>query len=94
MLSLNLCSLQASGKFQDAERELRALLDLMRENEAAVQENLLLCQQVLVQASKNLTILDPLVGEKELIKSVAAEMTKVTAGIAENSQRQKGPGGA
>jgi len=67
---------------------VRALLDLIRENEAAVQENLLQCQKLQEEASKNLTILDPELGEEELVKSVAAELAKVTALIAENSQRQ------
>jgi len=60
----------------------------MRENEAAVQANLAQCKYVLQQASLKLKILDPEVGEQELVKSVAAEMAKLTALIAENSQRQ------
>jgi hypothetical protein len=67
---------------------VRALLDLVRENGAFVQANLLHCQGLLQQASKHLKILDPELGEEELVKSVAAELAKVTALTAENSQRQ------
>ena len=67
---------------------MRALLDLMRENRALVQDNLVPCQSLLQQASKNLQILDPELGEEELVKSVAAELAKLATLIAENSQRQ------
>ena len=67
---------------------MRALLDLMRENEAAVQDDLVPCEFLLQQASKNLTILNPELGEEELVKSVAAELAKVTASISRSSQRQ------
>jgi len=67
---------------------VRALLDLMRENEAAVQANLPLCESLLMLASKNLKILDPERGEEELIESLAAELAKLTALLAENSQRK------
>jgi len=67
---------------------VRALLDLVRENGAAVQAILVPVQELLAQASKNLTILDPELGEEELIKSVAAELAKVTARVAENSERR------
>ena len=60
----------------------------MRENGASVQANLWHCRSLLQQASKHLTILDPELGEEELVKSVAAELAKLTAFIAENSQRQ------
>ena len=59
----------------------------MRENEAAVQNDLMSCEYLLQQASKNLTILDPELGEEELVKSAAAELAKLTAFIAENRQR-------
>jgi hypothetical protein len=62
---------------------VRALLDLLRENGASVS-----CQNVLQHASKHLKILDPELGQQELVKSVAAELAKLTALIAENSQRQ------
>ena len=60
----------------------------MRENGASVQANLLHCKTLLQQASKHLTILDPAHGKEELVKSVAAELAKLTASKAENSQRQ------
>jgi len=72
---------------------VRALLDLMRENGASVQANLAHCQDLLQNASSCLKILDPELGEQELVKSVAAELAKVTALIAENSKRQQGPRG-
>jgi hypothetical protein len=56
---------------------VRALLDLMRENEAAVQSMAALCQQVLEESSSTLKILDPEVGDKELIKEVAVEALKL-----------------
>ena len=52
---------------------MRALLDLMRGNEAAVQEDSALCRHLLGEASFNLKILDPEHGEEELIASVTAE---------------------
>ena len=67
---------------------MRALLGLMRENRAEVQANLVQCQDLLQRASLNLKILDPELGGEELIKSVASELAKLTALIAENSQRQ------
>jgi len=60
----------------------------MREDGAsAVQANLSHCQNLLQRASKHLTILDPDLGEEELVKSAAAELAKLTAFIAENRQR-------
>ena len=67
---------------------MRALLDLIRENEGEVQENLGKCKNMLKEASKDLKILDPELGEEELVKSVAAELARVTALIARSSQRQ------
>ena len=67
---------------------MRALLDLMRENGAAVQDDLVPCKYLLQQASGNLKILGPELGEEELVKSMAAELAKVTALIARRSQRQ------
>ena len=72
-------SLQARGKPQEAAREVHALLDLMRENEARVYKAASSCTKVLEQASEHLKILDPEVGEQELIKAVAAEMAKLRA---------------
>jgi len=70
-------SLQARGKSQEAAREVRALLDLMRENEARVQEWAVPCAGVLESARQHLTILDPEVGEEELIQVVAAALANL-----------------
>ena len=67
---------------------MRALLDLVRENGEQVQDNLVHVQYLLQQASDHLQILDPELGEEELVKSVAAELAKVTSLRAGNSQRQ------
>ena len=67
---------------------MRALLDLVRENGASLQANLVSCEYLLQQASKNLTILDPELGDEELVISVTAELAKMTALIAKNSKRQ------
>jgi hypothetical protein len=67
---------------------VRALLDLVSENGAVVEDNLAHYQDLLQRASKHLTILDPELGQQELVKFVAAELARVTALIAENSQRQ------
>ena len=58
---------------------MRALLDLMRENEASVHKWAAACQEVLEHASLLLYILDPEVGEEELIKAVAAEVARLRA---------------
>ena len=68
------------------------MLDLMRENEATLPLRSLQC--LLQQARKNLQILDLELGEGELVNSVAAELVKLTAFIAKNSQRQQRPEGA
>ena len=67
---------------------MRALLDLVRENGASVQANLVYSHELLQQASKYLQILNPELGEEELVESVAAELARLTVLIAENSQRQ------
>ena len=67
---------------------MRALLDLVRENGASVQANLAHCRDMLQRATSSLTILDLELGGEELVKSVAAELAKVTALIAQTSQRQ------
>jgi hypothetical protein len=56
---------------------VRALLDLLRENEAAVKTMLRVCQSVLQLAISHLKILDPEHGEEELVKSVATELAKL-----------------
>ena len=70
-------SLQARGKPQEAAREVRALLDLMRENQASVQKHAVPCAAVLELASQELTVLDPEVGEEELIQAVAAALANL-----------------
>jgi hypothetical protein len=56
---------------------MRALLDLMRGNEAAVQNMSSRCQTLLHTVSAHLKILDPVHGEKELINLVAAALAKL-----------------
>ena len=58
---------------------MRALLDLMRENEPRLQSVANVCAHNLEYASQHLTILDPKVGEKDLIKAVAAEVARLRA---------------
>ena len=78
--SLNfLLSHQARGRPQEAEREVRALLALMRANEASVRAAPGRFQHFLKDARLKLKILDPELGEKELIKSVAAEVANLHA---------------
>ena len=72
-------SLQARGKPQESAREVRALLDLMRENEARSQTVSAVLEAVLKCASEDLTILDPEDGEEELIQAVAAELARLRA---------------
>ena len=57
---------------------MRTLLDLMRGNEAAVQDMYTQCRCLLDEVSENLKILDPEHGEEELIKSVAAALAKLS----------------
>ena len=54
---------------------MRALLDLMRENEEGVQ--VLPTAELLGLARRHLTILDPEVGEEKLIQAVAAALAKL-----------------
>jgi len=65
-----------AGISQEAARDVRALLDLLRENEAAAKSMLRLCQEILQIATFQLKILDPEHGDEELINSVAAELAK------------------
>ena len=53
------------------------MFDLMRENEASVQKWAIGCAEVLKSASQQLTILDPEVGEEELIQAVATALSKL-----------------
>ena len=56
---------------------MRVLLDLMGENEARVQEIAAPCAAVLKRARRYLTILDPEVGEEELVQAVAAALANL-----------------
>jgi len=56
---------------------VHALLDLMCENQASLQEMAAPCTKVLESASKHLAILDPEVGEEELIQAVAAALANL-----------------
>ena len=56
---------------------MRAILDLMRENEARVPKSPADGANILQLARQNLTILDPEVGEEELIQAVAAALAKL-----------------
>ena len=56
---------------------MRALLDLMREHEAKVQEKASACAAMLKHASTSLNILDPEVGEEKLIEAVAAALANL-----------------
>jgi hypothetical protein len=63
--------------------EVRALLALLRENEAAERpippRDIHIVLTVLTGARMHLTILAPELGDQELIKSVAAELATLTA---------------
>ena len=69
--------MQARGKPEEAAREVFALLDLMRENEASLQNVASMCAEILEYASKVLIILDPEAGEEELIRAVAAALANL-----------------
>ena len=56
---------------------MRALLDLMHENEARVQKWATACAAVLGLARQYLTILDPEVGDKVLIQAVEAALANL-----------------
>jgi len=64
-------------KPQEAAGEVRALLHLMRDKEEEVQNMAAPCAAVLRLAILNLTILDPEVGEEELILEVAAALVNL-----------------
>ena len=57
---------------------MRALLDLMRGNEAAVQDFSTHCKPLLHHASVHLKILDSEHGQEELIELVAAELATLS----------------
>ena len=70
---------------------MRALLDLLRENEATVQY-FRAVQQLLSGASLQHKILDSELGEEELIKSVAAEVANLCE-MAGKTELQQASGG-
>jgi len=72
---------------------VRALLDLLRENKAVVQDQLALFQTLLELASLQLKILDPGYGEEELIKSMATEVANLRE-LDGKPEPQQHPGGA
>ena len=73
-----LSTLQAHGNPEAAKKEVRALLDLVRANQATVHAAWILFRDVLRQlASCHLTVLDPEHGDEELTKSLAAELVKL-----------------
>ena len=55
---------------------MRALLDLLRENEAAVQGKQAQCKQLLADCMR-LKVLDLEHGEKELVRCVLVQMAKL-----------------
>ena len=56
---------------------MRALLDLMRDNETALQKLAAEYATLLKIASQHLTIFDPTIGKKELIKALASTVAKI-----------------
>ena len=62
--------------------EVRALLDLIRDNTVAAQRSAALCQEVLEDAMAHLALLDPKVGEQQLIKAMAVERGRLASGMA------------
>ena len=60
-----------------AARDVRALLDLLRENEAAAKSMLYLRRDILQKACFHLKILDPEHGEEELVKSMEVARAKL-----------------
>ena len=73
-------SLQARGRPQEAELEVRALLDLLRANRAHVQGMAVACFGIMNQASVHLKVLDPETGDTELIESWAGELARLRIG--------------
>ena len=80
---------QVRDKPQDVGREVRALLDRMRENEAQVHNAQTFCEILLDHCGSTLKILDPEIGQAELIKAVAFERAKIH-GISEELAKNVG----
>ena len=53
------------------------MLDLMRENETAVQKSAAMYNQVLASARNTLNVLDPEAGDKELIQEVKVQLVQL-----------------
>ena len=68
-------SLQARGRPSEAAREVRALLEVVRENEATVKKFALGCAELVKRALFHLKVLDAEVGEEALIEEVATPYT-------------------
>jgi len=68
---------EARGRPEEAAREVRTMLDLVRENEGAVQDQAVQCKSILLAASLLIKVLDPETGEEELVKAVAVELAKM-----------------
>ena len=56
---------------------MRALLDLLRDNEAVTEHHVSEWQFILQHASSHLKILDPEHGEEELVKSIEVARAKL-----------------
>ena len=69
--------LQARGRPQEAEREVRALLVLIRENEAVAQRIPAPLDQVLSHAFRTIKMLDQSTGNQELVWLVYSELLKL-----------------
>ena len=57
---------------------MRALLDLLHDNEAAVQDLPKRCEELLLEAARHLKILDQEHGDQDLIASVAEKYAKLS----------------
>lgn len=79
--------MQARGRPQESAGDLLALLNLMRENEEAVQSLSLPIRELLKHAILHLKILDSDAGEEELRKLVAAELSKVRHVLGTGAER-------
>ena len=71
--------LQARGRPVEADRDLRALLDIMRKDRARVRDMAYRLSGIIGEATAKLKILDPETGSRELLKLWGDEM--VAAGL-------------
>ena len=70
---------------------MRALLNLMHENEAVVRDLSVRCQALLCDASANLKVLGPDRGETELVKLFAARLIKLSLPLRKPQTLNPGP---